>query len=293
MARIAHIRTWTYISHRADWLRDADTWQSRTRELEDKISDALHNSLTQRFVDRRAAALTRMKEDDDYSAVVGVEGDVSVGSEFVGHLDGFRFVPDASAAASGRQALLSAANTALRGALDPRVDALCNAPDGVFSVDEAGKGVWAGATIARLKKGLDIVSPAVSILQSDYLSTDQRERMRKRLLTWVNAQLEDLERLIALVARRSTGWLAGWPIVSSRGLARSRVQVLRTTRYVEGGPPALRSCGVRIGPETLFLPTLVKPKAVQWRALLWALFNDKLAPPFPRWAGHCTRWRDG
>lgn len=284
MARIAHIRTWTYISHRADWLRDADTWQSRTRELEDKISDALHNSLTQRFVDRRAAALTRMKEDDDYSAVVGVEGDVSVGGEFVGHLDGFRFVPDASAAASGRQALLSAANKALRGAIDTRVDALCNAPDGVFSVDEAGAVVWSGATIARLEKGADIVSPAVSVLQSDYLSADQRERMRKRLLTWVNAQLEDsLERLIALRGATLDGVARGLAYRIVEGLGSiPRVQVLAELRDMsKEDRSALRSCGVRIGPETLFLPTLVKPKAVKWRALLWALFNDKLAPTIP------------
>ena len=102
MARISHVRTWTYISHRSDWLRDSQTWQARTRELEDKISDALHNSLTQRFVDRRAAALTRMRDSDNFGAVVGEKGDVAVGGVFVGHLEGFRFVPDHSAAASGR-----------------------------------------------------------------------------------------------------------------------------------------------------------------------------------------------
>ena len=284
MARIAHVRTWTYISHRADWLNDAETWQARTRDLEDKISDALHNSLTQRFVDRRAAALTRMKDDDDYSAVVGSDGDVSVGGEFVGHLEGFRFVPDASAAASGRQALLSAANKALRGEIDARVDALCAAPDTVFNVDETGAISWSGAPVARLEKGADIVSPGVAVLPSDYLSADQRERMRKRLLAWVTAQLEDaLERLYALRGATLDGVARGLAYRIVEGLGSiPRVQVLAEVRDMsKEDRTALRSCGVRIGPETLFLPALVKPKAVQWRALLWALFNETPAPAIP------------
>jgi len=284
MARIAHVRTWTYISHRADWLEDAPTWQARTRDLEDKISDALHNSLTQRFVDRRAAALTRMKDGDDYTAVVGKDGDVWVGGEFVGHLEGFRFVPDSSAAASGRQTLMSAANKALRGEIDARVDALCGAPDAVFSIDGAGAIAWSGATIARLEKGADIVSPNVAVLPSDYLSAEQRERMRKRLLAWVNAQLEDaLERLIALKGATLDGVSRGLAYRIVEGLGSiPRVQVLAEMRDMsKEDRAALRSCGVRIEPETLFLPALVKPKAVQWRALLWALFNEKTAPDIP------------
>ncbi|MEE2996801.1 MAG: helicase-related protein [Pseudomonadota bacterium] len=284
MARIAHVRTWTYISHRADWLKDAKSWQSRTHKLEDKISDALHNSLTQRFVDRRAAALTRMKDGDDYTAVVGSDGDVDVGGEFVGHLEGFRFVPDSGVAASGRQALLSAANKALRGEIDARINALCGAPDTAFSVDEDGVIIWSGAMVARLEKGAGIISPQVFVLPNDYLSVGQRERLRNRLINWVEAQItEVLERLIALGEAKLDGMARGLAYRIVEGLGSiPRLQVIKEVRGMsKEDRSALRSCGVRIGPETLFLPMLVKPKAVKWRALLWTLFNEKPSQKVP------------
>lgn len=284
MARIAHVRTWTYISHRADWLADTETWQVRTRELEDKISDALHQSLTQRFVDRRAAAFSRMKDRDDLLAVVGTDSDVVVEGEFVGHLDGFRFVPDANSAAEGRRALMAAANKALRSEIDARVDALCTAPDNVFSVSHDGVLSWSDAAIARLEKGADIVSPGVSVMASDYLSADQRERIRKRLVTWVSAQIEDaLERLITLRQADLSGVARGlaYQVVEGLGsLPRQRV-VAEVRELSKDDRSALRACGIRIGAETLFVPALVKPKAVQWRAMLWALFTGRDTPPPP------------
>ena len=284
MARIAHVRTWTYISNRSDWLRDAETWQTRTRELEDKISDALHTSLTQRFVDRRAAAFSRMKDRDDLMAVIGADGDVMVEGEFVGHLDGFRFLPDANSAAEGRQALLTAANKALRSEIDARVDAMCGAPDTVFSIDDTAMISWAGATVARLEKGADIVSPGVAVMASDYLSAEQRERMRKRLVTGVSAQLDDaLERLMTLRKAELTGVARGLAYQVVEGLGSlPRQRVLKDVRELsKEDRSALRSCGIRIGAETLFVPSLVKPKAVQWRAMLWKLYNDREAAPPP------------
>ena len=284
MARISHVRTWTYISHRSDWLKDSQTWQARTRELEDKISDALHNSLTQRFVDRRAAALTRMKDNDNFFAVVGDEGDVAVGGVFVGHLEGFRFVPDPSAAASGRRTLLTATNKALRSALYTRVNAFCVAPDKDFTIDQGGTISWSGAAVANLVKGTNIVSPHVVVPASDYLSSDQRERMHKRLTNWIDSQLANvLERLIVLRNAPLEGLARGLAYQIVEGLGSiPRKSVLSEVRGMSKEQrSALRACGVRIGPETLFVPALLKPRAVMWRALLWSLFYNKPTPNLP------------
>lgn len=284
MARIAHVRTWTYISHRSDWIADAETWQTRARELEDKISDALHQSLTQRFVDRRAAALTRMKDRDDLASVVDADGGVTVEGEYVGRLEGFRFVPDANAPADGQRALMAAANKVLRSEFETRVDALCGAPDGAFSRDASGALIWAGAVIARLAKGSDALSPAINVLASDYLTTEQRERIRLRLAAWLAAQLDDaLERLMTLRKAELTGVPRGlaYRVVEGLGsLARSEA-VKEVRELSKEDRVALRSCGVRIGAESLFVPSLVKPKAVEWRALLWTVYNERepIAPP--------------
>ena len=284
MARIAHIRTWTYISHRPDWLGDAPAWQARTREMEDKLSDALHTSLTQRFVDRRAAAFTRMKDRDDLYAVIGADDDVTVDGEFVGHIDGFRFAPDASTAADERRAMMAAANRVLRTEMDARVDALCAAPDTVFSHTADGALVWAGAAVARLAKGSDIVSPAVNVIPSDYLSADQRERIRIRLIAWLTAQIgQSLERLMTLRTADLGGVARGlaYRIVEGLGSLPRHTAVREVRELGKEDRQALRACGVRIGPETLFVPALVKPKAVEWRALLWATYleRDPVAPP--------------
>lgn len=284
MARIAHVRTWTYISHRADWLRNAETWQTRTRDLEDKISDALHQSLTQRFVDRRATAFARMKDRDDLLAVVGTDGDVTVEGEFVGHLDGFRFAPDASSAAEGRRTLMAAANKALRNEIDARVEALCNAPDAVFSVEHDGALRWARAVIGRLEKGSDIVTPAVAALSSDYLTAEQRERMRKRLVAWVTAQINDaLERLMTLRQADLNGVARGlaYQVVEGLGSLPRRRVIKEVRELSKEDRSALRACGIRIGAETLFVPALVKPKAVQWRAMLWSLHTGRTSVPPP------------
>jgi ATP-dependent RNA helicase SUPV3L1/SUV3 len=284
MARIAHVRTWTYISHRADWLQDSETWQVRTRDLEDKISDALHQSLTQRFVDRRAAAFSRMKDRDDLLAVVGADSDVVVEGEFVGHIDGFRFIPDENSAAEGRRALMAAANKALRSEIDARVDALCTAPDTVFAVDHTGTLSWAGASVAKLEKGADIISPGVAVMPSDYLSAEQRERMRKRLVAWTAAQIEDaLERLMTLRQADLSGVARGIAYQVVEGLGSlPRQRVIREVRELsKEDRSALRACGIRIGAETLFVPALVKPKAVLWRAMLWTLFTGRETAPPP------------
>ena len=97
MMRIAHIRTWTYITHRADWVEGAGEWQERARSIEDRLSDALHESITQRFVDRRSAFLVRrLAGDEELLSSVDKSGEVRVEGSYVGRLDGFRFIPDAS-----------------------------------------------------------------------------------------------------------------------------------------------------------------------------------------------------
>src|SRR5262249_12553195 len=153
LARIAHIRTFTYISHRPAWLADAAQWQERTRAIEDKLSDALHERLTQRFVDRRSAALgRRLKDGEELLAAVTRSGDVLVEGEFAGKLEGFNFAADASAK-DGARGLLAAANKALRRDIGDRVRRLVDAPDEEFTLDVRGLVRWQDSAVARLIAG--------------------------------------------------------------------------------------------------------------------------------------------
>jgi ATP-dependent RNA helicase SUPV3L1/SUV3 len=185
--RIAHIRTWTYVANRANWLADAAAWQERTRAIEDRLSDALHEKLTQRFVDRRTSVLMRaLREDDEVAASVNDEGEVLVENEYVGRLQGFSFVADPRAVGIHGRAVRAAALKGLAGEIASRAHALTNAPEAAITLSEHGRLWWNGGIVAQLKKGHDALHPRVELMADDLLSTQARERTTERLEEWVS-----------------------------------------------------------------------------------------------------------
>ena len=273
--RIANIRTWTYVSYRGDWLADAGHWQERTRAVEDKVSDALHQRLTQRFVDRRSAILvSRLKERQTLPAAVDGDGEVLVEGHFVGHLDGFRFAADASGAGDAAKRVRGAAMRALGAEIAARVGRLEADGDEAFALAEGRRLLWRGADVARLVAGKDVLSPGVEAMASDLLEPDMRERVRRRLAAWLAGYVE--ARLAPLFAARLAP-LAG----AARGLVFQLCEALgslprrRAASQVEAlgrdGRKALRKLGVRLGRESVFMPALIKPRAVEMRGLLWAV----------------------
>jgi ATP-dependent RNA helicase SUPV3L1/SUV3 len=184
--RIAHIRTWTYVSNRPGWLKDNAHWQERTREVEDRLSDALHERLTQRFVDRRTSVLMRrLREDEEFAATIDDAGEVLVDGEFVGKLQGFSFVPDPRAIGVHGRALRAAALKGLAGEIAARAHALSNAPEAAVTLSEHGRLWWNGAIVAKLGKGNDPLRPRVELMADDILSPTAQERARERLEEWV------------------------------------------------------------------------------------------------------------
>ncbi len=138
--RIAHIRTWTFVSNRREWLKDPDHWQDKTREIEDKLSDALHEQLTQRFVDKRTSVLMKsMRDKDSLFAEIEKDGRVVVEKHYVGKLEGFSFTADAAAAGVHGKAARNAAAKVLVHELAARADRLAAAPDTAFTLTREGQ----------------------------------------------------------------------------------------------------------------------------------------------------------
>jgi ATP-dependent RNA helicase SUPV3L1/SUV3 len=184
--RIAHIRTWTYIANRAHWVTDPGHWQERTRAVEDRLSDALHEKLTQRFVDRRTSVLMRrLREDEEFAATVDEEGEVLVEGEYVGRLQGFSFVADPRALGVHGRALRAAALKGLAGEIASRAQSLVKAPDSAVTLSEHGRIWWNGGIVARLRKGHDPLRPRVELMADDLLASGARERATERLEEWV------------------------------------------------------------------------------------------------------------
>ena len=201
MTRIAHIRTWTYITHKTGWTDDAEGWPELARAIEDRLSDELHNRLTQRFVDRRAAHLSRrLKESATLLASVRLDGSVLVEGEEVGSLHGFSFVPSL-AESEEKAVILAAARKGLPDEIERRVAALGISADPAFKLDAKGQLFWREAIIARLVKSEVLYAPRVEVADSDLLSHDQRARIQDRLNQFITDHVMEVLQPLMLLAK--------------------------------------------------------------------------------------------
>ncbi len=289
MQRIAGIRTWTYVSHHGAWLHDADGWQGRTRAIEDKLSDALHDRLIQRFVDRRAASLMgHMRRSRELFATVGNAGEVLVAGHFVGTLDGFRFAPDPSVAGGGTardtgRSLNAAALRALAAPIRRRITQLEADDDAAFMVAADGTVLWHNHAVGRLYRGSHILSPRIEALSSELLSAEAKGRVRARLARFVDAHLRTVLR--PLYGARETpldGAARGllWQLAESLGALHRRDVQQQIGALSRSDRRALAQQGVRLGVESVFFANLLKPRAMALRGLLWWLnAGQQEAPP--------------
>jgi ATP-dependent RNA helicase SUPV3L1/SUV3 len=294
--RLAGIRSWAYIAHRADWLADPTKWANRTREVESRLSDALHERLTQRFVDRRTAVLVRdigARGADALPVTVAADGEVSVGPEPIGHLTGFEFRVDPSARLADKRLLLAAAERRLGDELDRRAKALVEAENQAFELtveDNGGLAVtWEGHVLARLAPGRSLLEPALRTARAlDRLTAPTRAALRERLEGWLEAQIGrhlcPLQKLAAVATDPATsaGVRALAAMLTDAGGLLPRKSVLGAIAHLEQPDrQALHRLGVRLGPLDVFLPLLLKPAAQQWRAALLVTKQGQAMPALP------------
>ena len=275
VARIAHVRTWTYVAHRPDWLKDARHWQGVTRAVEDRLSDALHERLTQRFVDKRSAGLVKVLRDGrDLLGHIDAEGVVRVEGHPVGALTGLSFAMEADVGEDDRPTLMSAARRVLRDEVARRVAALEAAGDGEFTLAADGNLLWQEVALARLVPGTGLLVPAVRVTGDDLLEGGQRDRVRQRLVAFVQARIAaDLSPLLRLRDADLSGPARGiaFQLADATGnLPRAALDPLIQT-LDRDGRKALAKLGVRLGFSRVFLPALVKPRSMAMLGLLWSV----------------------
>jgi len=286
MARIAHIRTWTYVAHRAGWLRDPAGWQERTRAIEDRLSDALHDGLTHRFVDRRTSALVRgLKGWGELAAVVAPDGAVAAAGQPLGRLEGFRFVPLAAASRREGRAVWAAAERSLAREIARRLRAIEEDRDEAIAVADDFSLAWRGWRIARLVPGPTALEPRVEPFASDLLDGPAQDRLRRRLALWLRRW--SARALAPLHAARQVP-LRG----AARGLVYHLTEALGTLpaaevqAQVRGLAPADRQAlariGLRLGRRHAYLKGALRTRCLEARALLWAVAaGASPRPPVP------------
>ena len=279
--RIAQVRTWTFVANRDDWLRDPEHWQSVTRKVEDRLSDALHDRLASRFVDRRTSVLMRrLRENAMLDAQISATGDVTVEGQHVGQLHGFSFVPDPGADSAEAKTLRHAAQKALAGEIEQRAERFASAADTLFVLSNDGTIRWSGDPVGKLEASEKIFEPEIRLIADEHLTGPAREKVETRLKAWLKAYImRTLGPVIELEDAQDLTGIArgiGFQISESLGVL-ERAKVLQEVRGLEQeGRAALRQKGVRFGAYHLYMPLMLKPAPRTLATQLWALRHGGL-----------------
>ncbi len=276
--RLAYIRTWTYVAQRKGWVDDESHWRGETRAVEDRLSDALHQRLTQRFVDRRTSVLLRrLKQKEDLVAEVNDKGDVTVEGQFVGRLEGFRFQQDAAAGSDESRTLRQAALAALRPELHLRADRFYNAPDTEMDFTEQGGLMWGSSAVGKLVKGADPLKPGVEPFADEDADPEVTEKVRRRLQHFIDRKVAALYEPLLVMGRDEalTGLARGFAfrLTEALGVIPREAVAQEVKDLDQEARGALRKHGVRFGQYTIFLPALLKPAPTRLRLVLWSLWN--------------------
>jgi ATP-dependent RNA helicase SUPV3L1/SUV3 len=279
--RIAQIRTWTFVANRPDWLADPEHWQGIAREVENKLSDALHERLTERFVDRRTSVLMRrLRENSVLSTEIGKTGEVIVEGHVIGRLDGFTFAPEAAEAGSDAKALQATALKALAGEIDARAEKLAAAPDDQFVLTSDGTIRWTGDAVAKLVAAEDALHPRIRIVSDERLSGAPRDAVQARLDLWLKTHIEKLLGPLFDLhkAEDITGIARGiaFQLIEALGVLERAKIAAEMKDLDQPSRASLRKYGVRFGAYHIYLPALLKPAARALASLLWAEKHDNV-----------------
>ena len=278
-ARIAQVRTWTFVANRSDWLRDPEHWQGVARRVEDTLSDALHERLAQRFIDRRTSVLMRrLRENAMLEVEITSGGDVIVEGQHAGHLSGFRFSLDPQAAGEAAKALNTAAQKALASEIEGRATRVHEAVDEAFVLASDGIVRWLGEPIGKIAAGEQLLEARVHVLADEQLTGQSLELVQRRLDLWLGQHIKRL--LGPLVDLEKGEGIEGiargiaFQIAEALGVL-DRAQVADDVKTLtQEARAALRKLGVRFGAYHLYLPALMKPAPRALAVQLWGLKHN-------------------
>jgi len=291
--RLAFIRTWTYVAQRRGWTPDEKHWRDETRRVEDRLSDALHAALTQRFVDRRTSVLARrLKQKEVLVAEVSDKGDVTVAGEFVGRLEGFRFRQDKSASPDEARTLRQATAQALAPQFHLRADRFYNSPDTEIDFTEQGGLMWGENAVGRLAAGAEPLKPQVVAFVDEEAGPDVLAKVQRRLQHFIDRKIAAaFEPLLALQKDETlTGLARGFAYRMAEGFGiLPRGEIAEDVKALDQeARAALRKHGIRFGQFTVFQQPLLKPAPTRLRLVLWSITKGLQEFPESPPAGHVT-----
>ncbi|MDB4160200.1 helicase-related protein [Candidatus Pelagibacter sp.] len=285
--RIANVRTWSYVSNKINWVESQSYWIEKTKLLEDRLSDRLHEELTKTFIDKRASVLARgLKQDIEFKTEIMEDNKVIIDEQFIGDLKGLRFEIDLKAGAleTDIKSLKKAARQTVGPELQKRIQSIIDT--GLIEIKDDFKIYWKTFPIAKLIAGKDYLNPDIFLIVDDILENDDKQKLSEFIGNWIKEKikliLKSLIDLKNLKESNSSIKALAYQLYESNGVIKREVVAEYLKKLGQDERKILRDLGVKFGRYHVFLFRLLKPEAVSLRTLLWKNFNQKnlnLTPP--------------
>ena len=278
--RISNVRTWSYVANKKNWVNNSDYWIERTKYIEDKLSDKLHEELTKSFVDKRISILSRsLKQDVILATEIKNENEVVIDGQYIGQLKGLKLEIDLKSGSlkTDIKSLKKAARKAISPELLKRVNKIIK--DEIFNLDNNHKIYWLDNLIAYLTKGKNYLNPKLEIIVDEAMDLEAREilkiNLEKKLYLLINSELSDLVNLSKSKLKNNYARALCYQLFENNGIIK-REEVHEMIKNISKEDRLiLRKAGIKIGRYHIFLPRMLKPAAVDLRVKLWKLYYDE------------------
>jgi len=277
--RLSNVRTWSYVANKKNWVENSNYWVQLTKSIEDKLSDKLHDELTKSFIDKKISILSRnLKQDLVLNTEINEENKIYIDGQLVGELKGLKFLIEVTSKTldTDIKSIKKAARKGVEKELIKRVDEILTKSE--IKIDNESKIIWKNNPIARLKKGSDYLNPDIDIIADDSLNEESKSKLNIFLNKWLSNHINEvLGDLIKLTKHKVTNqYLRGlaFQLYENNGVVK-RSEVEKIVKLIPSEErKKLWGMGIKIGRYHIYLPKMLKPKAVEFRIGLWKIFHN-------------------
>ena len=284
--RIANVRTWSYVSNKNNWVENQNYWIEKTKFLEDKLSDRLHEELTKTFIDKRASVLARgLKQEMKFDTKILENNEVMIDDQFIGKINGLKLELDLKKGAleTDIKSLKKAARQTVGPELEKRIQTIIDLEP--ISLNDDFRIYWNKFAIAKLSSGKDYLNPNFEVIVDDILEQNQKQKLINFIDKWlknkINNVLKSLVDLKDLKEKNSSIKALAYQLYENNGVLK-REQVSNYLKNLgQNERKILRDLGVKFGRYHVFLFKLIKPEPVSLRTLLWKNYHQKFFNLYP------------
>ena len=277
--RLSNVRTWSYVANKRNWVENSDYWVQLTKNIEDKLSDKLHEELTKSFIDKKVSILSRsLKQDLILKTKINADNKIHIDGQLIGELKGLKFIIELTSKTldTDIKSIKKAARKGISEELNKRIDKIIN-NDSIF-IDINSKIIWDNHPIARLKRGHDYLNPEIEVIADESLEVEPKSKLEEFLKIWFKTYSNDiLGDLINLTKKKiENKYLRAliFQLYEKNGVVK-RDEINNIIKLI---PTEVRKklwgMGIKIGRYHIFLPKMLKPKAVEFRISLWKIFHN-------------------